>query len=192
MSRPIGSTNQKYKQFCKYGHDFQLFGKTKSGACKICFKEYGCKYNKEYNREYIKTKKGKVSRRKYARKYSQTDQYKQYKREYTRDRAKNDIFYQLKVRLRNRTRAALEAKLWHKNTHFNEYIGCTLEELKIHLENQFQPGMSWKNHSLDGWHVDHIVPLSSAKTTKKLYKLCHYTNLQPLWAKENLRKGTKI
>jgi hypothetical protein len=63
--------------------------------------------------------------------------------------------------------------------------------LKQHLENQFQSGMNWKTYGKYGWHIDHIIPLSSAKTEKELYKLCHYTNLQPLWAKDNLIKGNR-
>jgi hypothetical protein len=64
--------------------------------------------------------------------------------------------------------------------------------LKIHLEKQFKDGMSWENHSLFGWHIDHIIPLSSAESDDELKKLCHYTNLQPLWAKENIVKRNKI
>jgi len=52
--------------------------------------------------------------------------------------------------------------------------------------------MSWENHSIHGWHIDHIIPLSSANNKEDLYKLCHYTNLQPLWAKDNLLKSNKI
>ena len=50
--------------------------------------------------------------------------------------------------------------------------------------------MNWENRNL--WHVDHIIPLSSAKTEEELVKLCHYTNLQPLWAEDNLKKSNKI
>jgi hypothetical protein len=50
--------------------------------------------------------------------------------------------------------------------------------------------MSWDNHG--EWHIDHIIPLSSAKNENDVYTLCHYTNLQPLWAEENLRKSNKI
>ena len=52
--------------------------------------------------------------------------------------------------------------------------------------------MSWETHSLYGWHIDHIIPLSSAKTEEEIYQLCHYTNLQPLWAEDNLKKGDKL
>jgi hypothetical protein len=69
---------------------------------------------------------------------------------------------------------------------------CSLEELKSHLEKQFKQGMTWSNHSLKGWHVDHIIPLSSAKSIKELEKLSHYTNLQPLWAKEINAREIKL
>jgi hypothetical protein len=60
------------------------------------------------------------------------------------------------------------------------------------MEKQFKNEMTWENYGFYGWHIDHIIPLSSAKNEEELYKLCHYTNLQPLWAKENLSKGAKI
>ena len=65
--------------------------------------------------------------------------------------------------------------------------------LKEHLEKQFKPGMNWSNHSLRGWHIDHIRPLSKFDCTdpKELKKACHYSNLQPLWADENLKKKDK-
>ena len=52
--------------------------------------------------------------------------------------------------------------------------------------------MSWDNYGLHGWHIDHIIPISSAKTEEELYKLFYYTNLQPLWAIDNIKKGNKI
>ena len=65
-------------------------------------------------------------------------------------------------------------------------------QLKDHLEKQFTSGMNWNNNTLHGWHVDHIIPLSSAKTLDDVERLCHYTNLQPLWAKDNILKSDKI
>jgi hypothetical protein len=73
-----------------------------------------------------------------------------------------------------------------------DILGCSYEYLTQHLENQFKEGMKWKNRGFYGWHIDHIIPLSSAKTEDELIKLCHYSNLQPLWAEENLKKSNKI
>jgi hypothetical protein len=72
-------------------------------------------------------------------------------------------------------------------------LGCTVDELKIYLESQFQPGMSWNNYGQDTWHIDHIKPLASfdLSNSDELKKAVHYTNLQPLWAKDNLKKSNK-
>lgn len=107
-------------------------------------------------------------------------------------RRKTDPIYKLKRNLRNRLYYALMDRPWKKNTHFSKYIGCAMEELKAHIEKQFQPGMGWHNHTTHGWHLDHVVPLASAKTEQELYKLCHFTNLQPLWALDNIRKADKV
>jgi hypothetical protein len=80
-------------------------------------------------------------------------------------------------------------KITKKNKTF-EIIGCSPEFLKEYIENLFIDGMSWENRNQ--WHIDHIIPLSSAKTEKQMYKLCHYTNLQPLWVEDNLKKSNKI
>ena len=76
-------------------------------------------------------------------------------------------------------------------------VGCTPEFLKEYLEKQFYPRlitsevMTWKNHGFYGWHIDHIIPLDRAKTLEDIEKLCHYTNLQPLWMEENIKKSNK-
>ena len=75
-----------------------------------------------------------------------------------------------------------------KNTTTNA-IGCSFEELKIHIEKQFVKGMSWENRKL--WHIDHIVPISKAKTEKEVLDLYHFTNLRPMWASENIKKSNK-
>jgi hypothetical protein len=70
------------------------------------------------------------------------------------------------------------------------YFGCSVEQLKAHLQSKFQPGMTWGNHG-PAWEVDHIVPCDSFDLTDDYQvRLCnHYTNLQPLWADENLKKS---
>jgi hypothetical protein len=70
-------------------------------------------------------------------------------------------------------------------------IGCTYRELAVHIERQFEPGMTWKN--MGKWHVDHIVPVAHfLEHDPDGVMWNHYTNLQPLWAKDNLSKGAKL
>jgi hypothetical protein len=77
-----------------------------------------------------------------------------------------------------------------KKSRTHEILGCDYPFFKAYIEARFLPGMSWENRSL--WHMDHIVPVSSAKTEKELLKLNHYTNFRPLWAEDNIRKGDKV
>ncbi len=74
---------------------------------------------------------------------------------------------------------------------FNVIVGCSGRELAQHLESQFKEGMSWDNYGRSGWHIDHIIPIASFDLTDpKQQKICfHYSNLQPLWAEDNMRKG---
>lgn len=98
------------------------------------------------------------------------------------------------VRLRDSLRRRMNNALKNKQKHGSaiDDLGCSIEELMGYLESQFQPGMSWENYGQ--WHIDHIIPLSSydLQDPTQLRKVCHFTNLQPLWAKENLEKGAKI
>jgi hypothetical protein len=74
-----------------------------------------------------------------------------------------------------------------------EMLGCSIETMKSHLEKQFKRGMTWDNHGTH-WHVDHIVPLSQFDFTNPIQAALatHYTNLQPMWAKENFSKSDRI
>jgi hypothetical protein len=72
-----------------------------------------------------------------------------------------------------------------------EIIGCSKDDLRKHLESNFRRGMTWQNYG-SYWHIDHIVPLISAKSPEEVKKLCHWTNLQPLTAFENISKGSKM
>lgn len=72
-----------------------------------------------------------------------------------------------------------------------EIIGCSKDDLRKHLESKFKNGMTWGNYG-KYWHIDHIVPLISARTADDVKRLCHWTNLQPLTAFDNISKGAKI
>jgi hypothetical protein len=107
------------------------------------------------------------------------------------ERLKTDVLYKLKRNLRNRLYYALQNKVWKKNTTFSKYIGLQNHlELKAILEKKFLPGMTWENYGK--WEIDHIIPLDSAKTPQELFSLCHYTNLQPLWKVNNIKKSNKL
>ena len=100
--------------------------------------------------------------------------------------------YRLKRALRLRACNAFKRGGYSKNTKTQEMLGVDWDVAKAHIERQFTKGMTWDNHGYYGWHIDHIIPLASAKTEEELLKLCHYSNLQPLWAADNLSKKDKI
>lgn len=106
-----------------------------------------------------------------------------------RIRYKEDIDFKLRTILRTRFKLALHRG--SKSGSAVRDLGCIIGELKVHLESLFQPGMSWDNHG--EWHIDHIRPLASFDLTDRdqFLQACHYTNLQPLWAIDNLRKGAR-
>ena len=107
------------------------------------------------------------------------------------NRIKTDIQYKLSRRLRSRLYHALQGN--QKTGSAVRDLGCSIDELRLYLESKFQSGMSWDNWSFYGWHIDHIKPLASFDLTdrQQLLLACHYTNLQPLWATDNLSKGDR-
>lgn len=109
--------------------------------------------------------------------------------EYEKKRCAVDPCYKLKKNLRTRLYHALKGQA--KNGSAVKDMGCTVAELKTYLESKFQPGMTWENYSIHGWHIDHIKPLADFDLSDRneLLKACHFTNLQPLWAEDNMRKN---
>ena len=114
------------------------------------------------------------------------------RKEYINKKYYSDIQWKLCVILRSRLHDALKNS--YKNDSSIRDLGCSIPELKFYIEGQFQQGMSWENWSVKGWHLDHKIPLAFFDLTNKeqLKQACHYTNLQPLWAIENLRKSNKV
>jgi hypothetical protein len=101
-----------------------------------------------------------------------------------------NIQYKTSVLLRSRLNQAIKGLI--KSGSAIRDLGCSISELKAHLEVQFEPDMTWGNWSRKGWHIDHIKPLAAfdLSNPKELKEACHYKNLQPLWAKDNLVKST--
>ena len=132
-------------------------------------------------------------RNKAARKRNRAKNY-----QYYIDRYHEDLEYKLAMILRTRLGHAIKNK--QKRGSAVKDLGCNISELKKYLESQFYPNpktgeeMIWENWSRDGWHIDHKIPLSSfnLEDREEFKKACHFSNLQPLWAEENLRKGNKV
>lgn len=113
-----------------------------------------------------------------------------------RRRYNEDPLHKLKCNIREHVRQAIKYSNVSKEHPSIVYLGCTIEEFKQHIEKQFVEGMSWDNHSRGEqcWHLDHIKPLASLTDitdTNKLKEICHYTNYQPLWERDNLSKQDK-
>lgn len=201
---------------CNIDKDISFFNKDKQkkdgyrSSCKICFKLY---YNKNrekilnQKKEYLKKNYDKI--KKYRKKHyeenkdilsiRQREYHEKNKKErnkcnlrYKRNKLDTDSFFKLKETLRTLIRRSFKRgkKNFTKNISSEQILGCTINEFIIHIESKLKEGMTIKNHG--EWHLDHIIPLAIAKTEEEVIKLNHYTNFQPLWAYENLIKGSKI
>jgi len=183
--------NPEYCKKCRAIHKYDYYNKigykekhittiTKNRLKKMKDPEYRKKSN-EYFRKWAYNK------------YHTDPAYKERQQKnanaYIKRRCKTDSAYRLKERLRAQLRNRLKSK--NITERMDTLIGCTIPQLKEHIEKQFKPGMSWDNYN--EWHVDHIKPCSLFDLTnpKDQKKCFHYTNLQPLWAKENLQKSSK-
>lgn len=159
---------------------------------------------RKYNKEYRKNNKAKVklwpsrvyqnvrdkqiqASKKYALKNK--EKLRQSKRDHQKYRFLNDPMYKLKKNIRNLILQTFKTSGYKKRSKTSKILGCSFEEFKAHIESQFQQGMSWENRHL--WHIDHIMPVSMAKTYDEVYRLNHYRNLRPLWAHENISKSDK-
>lgn len=108
------------------------------------------------------------------------------------DKKRNVGLRKLRNSITSHINLSLHRKGLIKNSRTLRLLGCSIEKFKQHLESLFLPGMSWANRCL--WHIDHKRPISSFDLTTGAGQRAafHYTNCQPLWAVDNLRKGAKI
>lgn len=155
--------------------------KGKDTRCKECRNEYTHNYHKIHKEEL------KESRVEYWRTYKENniEIIRERKRRY-----KKTLKARLANNLRTRIHHALKGLCKSKKT--LDLLGCDVEFFKKHLEAQFTEGMTWDNYGKDfnGWQVDHIIPCAKFDLSKDedQYACFHYTNLQPLWAIDNLIK----
>lgn len=117
---------------------------------------------------------------------------REYKSLYNKNRRKTDKKFKLLLNIRSLIGVALSKQNTRKSDSSIRLTGCSVGDLKSHIESLFSSGMSWDNHGLHGWHIDHIKPCSFFDLTipEEQAKCFHYSNLQPLWARDNLIKSS--
>ena len=160
---------------------------------KECRKEY-YKKNKdkviEINNNWKYKNKDKVN--KYKKTYRYKDQSKSKRNEYIKKRKLIDSLFKLSINVRILIKDSFKRgqNNFIKSNKTEEILGCSIQEFIDYISSKFTEGMTLENHG--EWHLDHIIPLAIAKTEEEIIKLNHYTNFQPLWAIDNLKKGAKI
>ena len=193
MESKVCNTCGEVKKFS----DFNRTKNSKDGyktQCRVCEKNYRLKNLetiKEKNQNYFKVNKEKLltQNKKYYTENKKTILIKM--NQYNKNRRKIDYLYKLKGNYRTLLYNVFKNKGCYKSFKSNDILGCSFSDLKLHLENQFEPWMNWDNHGIYngelnfGWDIDHIEPLSSAKTEEDLIRLNHYTNLRPLCSYTN-------
>lgn len=146
-------------------------------------KEY---YDTIINDEEVKTKlrdRGRINIKKYR------DINKEVISQKIKDKKKNDPLFKLSDSIRTLIWISINKMGYKKSSKTSNILGCSFEEFKSHIENQFNDDMSWENYG--EWHLDHKTPISWAETEEQVYELNKYTNFQPLWSFDNLSKGNK-
>jgi hypothetical protein len=192
MEKKICSKCKIEKDVCEFYNNKDKFD-GKRPECKFCTNKQSILYNKKNKDKVDKIKQKYVDNNKEKVKKSKKDWFNKnpnYQNEWSYIKSNIDVLFKLKKNMRSRLGLFLKDRNVTKNNKTFHIIGCSPEFLKEYLEQKFTKGMSWENRN--EWHIDHITPLSSAKTEEEIYKLCHYTNLQPLWAEDNLKKSNKI
>lgn len=180
----LGKNNPNYK----HGKKSKIEG-NRCPKCKVPI-SYNATYCRScamiisYNKRGRLTTKEKIDKK---REYRTTLKYKNFHNKYVKYRYQNDTSFKVEMLLRSRINQAIRGYRKSKST--TQLLGCSINQLKEHLEKQFKSGMSWDNYGT--WHIDHIKPrcsfdLSKPKEQKKCF---HYSNLQPLWAEENFKKN---
>jgi len=208
---------KKYKQEKAYREELHSLQKEGKRRCRVCkgvkplddFHKSGgrvfygkksyCKKcsRSEYQRPYYQSDRGKAKKAQHDKKYKSQPHIKKRQREKQAERYRNDPQYKIASCLRVVIGNVLKRKGAKKIGSAVVELGCTVDELIEHLEFKFYKNletgemMNWENHAKRGWHVDHIKPLCSfdLEDPEQFKEACHYTNLQPLWWKENLSKN---
>lgn len=175
----------------------KLKNKEKIAAQNKIYHEKNKEAIKERKRKWYAENKEKIKIKNKAWRIANIEHINRYQIEYESRMYKTNPLFKLKTRIRKAIRESFNSNGFTKKTKTQNILGCTFDELKLHLESQFQPWMSWDNHGLYngtenyGWDIDHIIPISSAVTEEDIIRLNHYSNLQPLcsYINRNIKKN---
>lgn len=155
-------------------------------ACKSCINNQHYNWRKnnpdkwsDYMSQYRQENADSIKSKSKSYKDINKEKLRIQQREYQINRRDLDPLFKTQSLMRNVLNKALKRKGYTKRSKTNDIIGCDWQMLKEHIENQFTEEMNWDNHGTY-WDIDHIIPLSNAKTEEEVLKLNHYTNLQPL------------
>ena len=182
---------------CKHGHVAERLVSTATCIlCNVIYQktENAQKHKKSYFKEYRKRDAVKQIRKKYLKeyikRYQKTAKHKKYQKEYKKYNRETNVNFRLAANLRTRLYHTVKGGIKSGSSICD--LGCSVEFLKQHLEQQFQNGMTWENYG-KVWEIDHIEPLCSfdLEDREQLLIVCHYTNLQPLFGPDNLKKLTE-
>ena len=138
--------------------------------------------NKEYIKLYREKNKEKIIER---------------SNEYIKNRKKVDLVFKLSKQIRSMISTSISRSGYKKESKTFEILGCSFDDFKVYIELKFEPWMNWYNYGTytgkynDTWQLDHIIPISSAETIEDIYRLNHFSNLQPLCSRINLEKSNK-
>jgi hypothetical protein len=205
MEKKICSKCQEEKEVCEFGKNILNKDRLQS-TCKECRKidakiyreknpnkmkewyknnlDYALQQKKDYyekNRELIKER---------SKLWAKNNRDKVNK--YIKSKKEKNPLFKVELNIRGRMKQYLKQKNITQRNKTYDIVGIEINDLKKHIEKQFTKGMNWENYGVYGWHIDHIIPLCSANNENELLKLFHYTNLQPLWAEDNLKKNGRI
>ena len=195
-------TKCKIEKPLEYFHRMTGRKYNKRPTCKVCVLKDNDAYNarsevkehqKEWGADYRSRPGNRERKNAYLEEYNQRPSVKLHKRLQEQLKLDNDIQYKLACSLRDRLRKAIKGNAKVGSAVVD--LGCPIVFFKKYLESKFQLGMNWENWGLgnEKWHIDHIKPLIKFDLTdrEQLLIACHYTNLQPLWQKDNLKKGAR-
>ena len=172
----------------------QYYEKNKAVIIERARKHYenNTEQKKSYGKEYYKKNTDRVAERNKEWLNKNREKYRERNKEWQRNKRSSDIHFIIRGRLANRIREAVKNNAGGKAYSTMQLIGCTISDLKIFFEAEFEHGMTWDN--MGEWHIDHIRPCASfdLEDPEEQKKCFHWTNLQPLWALDNLRKGAKF